>query len=642
MQNINNFGNWVKHIVTQEITFQIPDYQRTFAWETQNIQTLLTDLKENKEYFLGLFLTETNEETKEYALIDGQQRFTTLYMLFHILNALYPEKLYFTAEENGSRTETALHDFIMYKDIFRLTLQHGQNRDFFQEMLRTPFGQKMADEVQYFSQEKLKKAYDLLYNELKTVSEEDAQQILQTISNSKILLHSAGNSGEAMQIFELLNDRGKQLTQLEALKSFIMHQVYILSQNDRRIQNTYRESIKSEFAKLYQCLNNINNISQRSFDEDDILRYGFIAFENWQNREEYTKTKDNLKKIFGTMSDCQEILTKTQKIVQTFQIMEFLMTEIHKGNCSYPWLKNLYIINRMASFYPLLISVQAHFPAILDKVCNYLELFAYRAYPLIDRRTDAGVATIYTLARDISFDKKITENKIYAQLKELINDYTGQEWAMERFKISLDDPMFYSSHPKDVRYLLIKYENYKQYEAAQTIGGHECRFINSISEITGYDGRNNKTLTAEHIIAQELATGAHNEQYIKAIVQGRGEANDCPTAWWSKEKRKYTKNLFAETFLHCLGNLVISQNGANSAKGCKPPKEKTWSSYLSQQEIKEQIGLNLKKRCNNHWRREYPFTVDEILVRKQKLIDFASTYWSETNVNNIDARLPLI
>lgn len=130
MQNINTFGNWANHIVDNGITFQIPDYQRTFAWDIQNVQTLLNDLTTNKEYFLGLFLTEADESTKEYSLIDGQQRFTSLYMLFYILNGLHPQKLYFTAIENNASKKIPLNDFIMYRDIFRLTLQQGQNREF--------------------------------------------------------------------------------------------------------------------------------------------------------------------------------------------------------------------------------------------------------------------------------------------------------------------------------------------------------------------------------------------------------------------------------------------------------------------------------------------------------------------------------
>lgn len=645
MQNINTFGNWANHIVNNGITFQIPDYQRTFAWDIQNVQTLLNDLTTNKEYFLGLFLTEADESTKEYSLIDGQQRFTSLYMLFYILNGLHPQKLYFTAIENNASKKIPLNDFIMYRDIFRLTLQQGQNREFFQKMLCTPLGEKMTDTTQYFSQEKLKKAYDWLYNRLKNISETEALQILQTVSGSKILLHSANNSGAAMQIFELLNDRGKQLTQLEALKSFIMHRTYILSQQDVRVQNSFRENIKSDFTELYRHLNNINNISKREFDEDDILRYYYIAFEDWDNKEDYTKTKDSLKAVFNTFQTPAEILGKTKKIVRTFQIMEILMTEIHKSNCTYPWLKNLYIIGRMAPFYPLLISVYEKFPAILDKVCNYLELFTYRIYPLIDRRSDTGVTSLYALAKDISFDKNINENKIFTELKKLINDYTGQEWAVKRFNGALEDSLFYNNHSSsDVRYLLIKYENFKQYKAVQSTNGFEQRYINDLNQIMAYDGRKSNTFSTEHIIPQSFVNSNNEtyEQYIKTVTQGTGKEGDNPPYWWRKEKRRYTKKLFAENFLHCLGNLVISQNGANTAKSNRPPKEKEWSSYLSQQEIKEMININLSRRTINYWRREYPFTVDEILERKQKLIDFASEYWSEKSIADIDKRNPLI
>lgn len=646
MQNINTFGNWVNHIVSEGITFQIPDYQRTFAWEKDNVEILLTDLQTNREYFLGLFLTEAGKTAGEYALIDGQQRFTTLYMLFYVLNVLHPEKLYFTATEDGVSKQIPLKDFLLYKDIFRLSLQHGQNRDFFQEMLNTPFDREMPHEVQYFSQKKLKKAYDLLCKKLKDLSEQQACRMLQTVSDSSVLLHSAADSGRAMQIFELLNDRGKQLTQLEALKSFIMHRIYLLSQQDIRVQNTFRENVKNNFTELYEHLNKINNISKRDFDEDDILRYYYIAFENWKGKDDYGKTKDSLKAVFNSFQTPQEILDGTRKIVRAFQIMEILITEIHKKNCTYPWLKNLYILNRMAPFYPLLMSVYEKFPGILDKVCNYLELYAYRAYPLIERRADTGVVSLYTLARNVSLDKKTNENKIFAELKELIEGYTGQDWAKERFRIALENPQFFENHSSgDVRYLLIKYENYIQSLAVERKNGFERNYINNLEQIMAYDGHKSNVYSTEHIIPQSFVSGSSEnyEQHVKTATQGGCKEGDTPTDWWKNEKgkRKYTKKLFADIFLNCLGNLVISQNGANAAKSNKPPKDKNWSTYLSQQEIREMIDDNLKRRGKNYWKRDCPFTVDEIIKRKQKLIEFASDYWSE-NLSGIDGRKPLI
>lgn len=645
-QPINSFGCWVNKIVQNNIIFKIPSYQRTYAWDKKNIEILIDDLQNNKEYFLGLFLIEIKKNSTgyEYSLIDGQQRFTTLYMLFDVLNKLYPNELFITFTDNKKEQKIPLTSFVKYKEIFRLSLQKGQNYDFFKEILQTPLNEKILNPIEHFSQKKLKEAYIRLYELLKEKDKTQILSILNTISNSEILLHSTNNNGTAMQIFELLNDRGKQLTQLEALKSFIMHQSYLLSQKDGVVQNEFQESIQTCFASIYQHLNKINNISRRDFDEDDILRYYYIAFENWKDKEEYTKTKDNLKAIFRKFKTSEEILRKTKQIVTAFRIMETLIANIHNNICQYPWMKNLYIINRMASFYPLLISVYNKFPQILDKVCNYLELFSYRAYPLIERRTDAGLSTLYTLAREITYEKTISEKEIFETLKNLIIDYTAGEKEINRFSTALEDPLFYESQNSiDTRYLLIKYENYMQVMQKQKTHGYEQRFIKDLNEITSYEQRNKNSLSIEHIIAQDYVDGKQNHpQYIKTIIQGINDIDAEPTIWWKREKRKYNASIFKENFLHCLGNLVISKVSSNSSKGCQEPKDKEWSTYCSQQEIKEIIDTNKKKRKRNFWKRQYPFTVDEILDRKQRIVTFANKYWSEENIKNIDARNPLI
>lgn len=79
--------------------FLIPDYQRPYAWEEKECQTLWDDLflfafpdndcdkfnSESDEYFLGSIVTFKNEEGK-MEIIDGQQRLTTLMLL---LRAFY-------------------------------------------------------------------------------------------------------------------------------------------------------------------------------------------------------------------------------------------------------------------------------------------------------------------------------------------------------------------------------------------------------------------------------------------------------------------------------------------------------------------------------------------------------------------------
>ncbi|WP_084274691.1 DUF262 domain-containing protein [Nitratiruptor tergarcus] len=66
----------------KEYKFEIPLYQRPYAWKTEEVETLLNDILENKDqdYFLGTLVVDAIKSNK-YELIDGQQRLTTLYLI---------------------------------------------------------------------------------------------------------------------------------------------------------------------------------------------------------------------------------------------------------------------------------------------------------------------------------------------------------------------------------------------------------------------------------------------------------------------------------------------------------------------------------------------------------------------------------
>ncbi|EDP74288.1 DUF262 domain-containing protein, partial [Hydrogenivirga sp. 128-5-R1-1] len=73
--------------------FEIPIYQRPYAWRPEEVETLLNDLKEYDEgeenkndegYFLGTLvvnLLEKDGGKEKLEVIDGQQRLTTLYLI---------------------------------------------------------------------------------------------------------------------------------------------------------------------------------------------------------------------------------------------------------------------------------------------------------------------------------------------------------------------------------------------------------------------------------------------------------------------------------------------------------------------------------------------------------------------------------
>lgn len=76
-------------------TFLIPYYQRQYNWQIQHCQTLWDDIenffeiaidKPDEEYFLGSIVGFIDESDKKcFEVIDGQQRITTLSLLFRAL-----------------------------------------------------------------------------------------------------------------------------------------------------------------------------------------------------------------------------------------------------------------------------------------------------------------------------------------------------------------------------------------------------------------------------------------------------------------------------------------------------------------------------------------------------------------------------
>lgn len=80
-----------KEIVGKGLFYSIPIYQRLFEWNTDNIVTLMEDLKKEftqtggqGDYYIGMLTS-----TKDNELVDGQQRFTAMMLLGCVLQKYY-------------------------------------------------------------------------------------------------------------------------------------------------------------------------------------------------------------------------------------------------------------------------------------------------------------------------------------------------------------------------------------------------------------------------------------------------------------------------------------------------------------------------------------------------------------------------
>jgi hypothetical protein len=76
----------IAKILSEQICYEIPPYQRPYSWERENVQQLLDDVwtafdDQDKEYFIGSLITIEREADRRYDVVDGQQRLTTLNLI---------------------------------------------------------------------------------------------------------------------------------------------------------------------------------------------------------------------------------------------------------------------------------------------------------------------------------------------------------------------------------------------------------------------------------------------------------------------------------------------------------------------------------------------------------------------------------
>ena len=145
--------------------------------------------------------------------------------------------------------------YLQYHGIFKL-VQNNLDNDFFQTYI---LGDDNGEElIATSSQKRLWFAKSHLINliEKEKLNTERLEEILKIIDKTEVLVYSVENSAEATLIFETTNDRGKSLSNLEKMKSFMMYKCFLSNQPNK---NDLIKNIDSRFGEIYRILEDIKS-----------------------------------------------------------------------------------------------------------------------------------------------------------------------------------------------------------------------------------------------------------------------------------------------------------------------------------------------------------------------------------------------
>jgi uncharacterized protein with ParB-like and HNH nuclease domain len=239
-----------------EAPMEIPEYQRTYAWNNEEINDFISDLKNlqisrsaqnPRTHFMGGIVVFEEEKygnipKKIHHIIDGQQRLLTFQIVFSVIKHHYKalQEKFSKAKNNEFAQRAAnkikeIEGFFIVQVTDMLGDQHNvdtlkpsqMDRDVYTKVLEST--DDKSDEATE-SHKRLRKARNKLNKDLVSLCKKDGstdEQYFETLGvllecikiDCQIIYIVCPNLSDAYELFQVLNDRGKSLTDGDLLRA---------------------------------------------------------------------------------------------------------------------------------------------------------------------------------------------------------------------------------------------------------------------------------------------------------------------------------------------------------------------------------------------------------------------------------------
>ncbi|GAA8506136.1 hypothetical protein KKKH54_14790 [Helicobacter pylori] len=561
--------------VIEKGVFEIPSYQRGYAWQKEQLEDFWNDLEhvsklgDKFHYMHSLTLRESENEfeSSAFEIIDGQQRLATSLILLGLLAKT-------TKNENYSlaNLKSILSYNFYYHDIgeaFRAITEEEKDLEAF----KTSFYAKNLIKAYEFFQEKIS---DTPVRTLEKMFDALIKKMLFSV------VELNDNRIDPFSSFETINNRGKDLSTLELLKNrlhFVAHKIC----DEEDLENLQQE-INDTYTRIYHDL--------RFFKDDhleDFLKH-FVAYyygDNSKFKERLLNTAfdahkkyDDLYDEYKKINDLLLYLSYSSKVWYFLHTLDDEELRIEITPKMRGLLDKMRRLNALSdnAFLPLLLSLltiqlvgrsgsERHYTTKeLEYLLEYLERFGFLIYGVAGNKDTAKNGWIRLAFKAIQacrfWRDKITIEDLPTLEKNFFKgEHSGLELLEESIHSKKNTEKWYQ-WGKALNYLLYEYELHHNPETT-------LNFDSSIESI-------------EHILPQK------------------------PDQGYSTKEKSWAKN---PHIVHALGNLLLISKNANSSLSNKPFEEKR-KEYLKGSYSEKEVAKNAS------------FGVAQIKERSEKLLDF--------------------
>jgi len=436
------------------VQFVIPIYQRNYDWSTNECKRLINDIisVENEDrgtHFIGsiVYIHEgifTTTEVKEFVVIDGQQRLTTI-------NILYVA-LYHFAKEEGLKQEaemiynTFLINQYVQSESSKLKLkQTDSNSIAFKAIMN-------GTEIQFDDYSNVIENYIFFRN---IVAKDNFNTILQGLKRLIFVeIPLERGKDDPQRIFESLNSTGLDLTQSDLIRNFILMDL------EPKEQNKVFEHIWNPIEQ-----NAYNQAKQKSAVSDYIRDYLTLKNKKIPNKN---KVYGEFKRLYSDKADdaFQEELENIKALSNHYK--KFINPSTLGDN---DLKRELNYIARLETnvAYPFLLQVFEDAEnglidkAILIDILKLIQSYVWRRF-IVGLPTNALNKIFMTLYSEVD-----TEDYYNSLALALIKKKGSSKFPNnEDLKTALRDKDLYNIKSKNRNYMFELLENYNNREYVDT------------------------------------------------------------------------------------------------------------------------------------------------------------------------------
>lgn len=307
-----------RQLMGNGLRYEIPKFQRDYTWEAehwddlwQDIKALITD--EDNEHYMGYLVLQT-ANNKEFQIIDGQQRLTTMSLLIlatlKCLNDLATTGI--DPDINLRRKDNLLNSYIGYVDPVTLIsnnkLKLNRNSDDYYKqhlVLLKELPLRNTNTSEKHMRECFNWYYDRIKKEFKA-GEDLAAFIDNIVDKLFYTVIEVTDQLNAFKVFETLNARGVQLSSSDLLKN---HLFSIVDETKPHISEI--EELENIWSKI------VGKLGEQKFE--DYLRYYWNSLNKSVGKKNLFKTiktslksKDQVFELIRNLNDTADIYLAIQ------------------------------------------------------------------------------------------------------------------------------------------------------------------------------------------------------------------------------------------------------------------------------------------------------------------------------------------